>query len=63
MSFPERIGIFLLYLFFALITGGVYVLYHYVTRTEEQNKLLYDIRAALTQDRTKRADKDMIDFH
>ena len=44
---------FIKFLFFSLITFGIYPLYFYVTRQEETNELLKEILEELKSDRVK----------
>ena len=46
-SAGQRIGHFLLFLLLAIVTLGLYPLYFWVSRTEEQNMLLAEILAEL----------------
>jgi len=47
----ERIGNFVSFLFLTLITLGIYPLYFYITRTEENISLLEEIRDELIKQR------------
>jgi uncharacterized membrane protein YjgN (DUF898 family) len=47
----ERIGNFVVFLVLTLITLGIYPLYFYVTRTQENISLLTDIKNELVNQR------------
>lgn len=43
----QRLGNFLIFVLLCIVTVGIYPLYFYVTRTQEQNELLAEILAEL----------------
>ena len=51
IKMAERIGNFVVFLVLTLITLGIYPLYFYVTRTQENISLLEDIRDELVEQR------------
>lgn len=51
----ERIGNFVVFLVLTLITLGIYTLYFYVTRTQENISLLTDIRDELVDQRRNKS--------
>lgn len=50
----ERIGNFVVFLVLTLITLGIYPLYFYVTRTQENIELLTEIRDELVDQRNNK---------
>jgi len=51
----ERIGNFVVFLVLTLITLGIYPLYFYVTRTQENISLLTEIRDELVDQRKNKS--------
>lgn len=47
MNFSERLGSFLVFAAFTILTLGLYPMWFYVVRQEENNKLLKQIRDEL----------------
>ena len=48
MSFPERLGHFVLFVVLTVVTLGVYPLYFMVSTTRENNQVLKEIRDILS---------------
>ena len=40
MAFSSRLKIFFLYIFFSIITLGIYPIYYWVIKTDERNQML-----------------------
>jgi NADH:ubiquinone oxidoreductase subunit 4 (subunit M) len=55
IKMAERIGNFVVFLVLTLITLGIYPLYFYVTRTQENIELLTEIRDELIEQRNNKS--------